>query len=106
MDLSLIYALLSLAFAGVKDFLFKKQAISGNCSGRYLAVVGMVSAVVFSLMALLQGRYAPTLRAVGFGVLVGVVLALSNYLLIKSMRTLDAVSQPPSIDLIWHWQRS
>jgi bacterial/archaeal transporter family protein len=90
MNEGVVYALISLLFAGVNDTLFKRQAISGQCRGQYMIIVGSVWALVFSVSALCHGGHLPNSTTILFGLIVGLFSASANYLLIYSMQTLEA----------------
>lgn len=89
------FALASLVFAGVNDFIFKKQSSDGSGRGAYMAVIGGVWFAVFALAALASGApasetsapYGPTLA---WGLAAGLFSASANYLLIGSLRTVGA----------------
>jgi drug/metabolite transporter (DMT)-like permease len=83
-----LFALISLAMAGLNDLLFKRQARSAEC-GRYMAIVGVVWTGVFSAAAIFS-QAAPTTSSLLWGLLAGSFSALANYLLILSLRKLDA----------------
>jgi len=90
LDPSLVFAFGSLLFAGVNDLVFKKQAMSGHGRGQYIALCGLVWMLVFALLALASGhnRIAPS--AVYWGLIAGTFSVVGNYLLITSLRHLDA----------------
>lgn len=83
-----LFALVSLALSGLNDLLFKRQARSAEC-GRYMAIVGVVWTGVFSAAAI-AAHAAPTASTLLWGLLAGSFSALANYLLILSLRRLDA----------------
>lgn len=89
------YAAASLLFAGVNDFIFKKQSGEGSGRGAYMAVVGAVWFAVFALAALAAGAPASGLPAppgatLAWGLAAGLLSASANYLLIGSLRTIGA----------------
>lgn len=89
------FALASLVFAGVNDFIFKKQSDDGSGRGAYMAVVGAVWFAVFALAALSSGTPASEPSAtpgstVAWGLAAGLLSASANYLLIGSLRTVGA----------------
>ncbi len=90
------FALASLIFAGVNDFIFKKQSSDGSGRGAYLAVVGAVWFTVFALAALASGAPAaeapapPGSTTLARGLAAGLLSASANYLLIGSLRTVGA----------------
>ena len=87
---SFIYALISLLFAGANDTLLKKQAISGHCQSQYMAIAGIVWSSVFICSAIYQGQYPPSWETVKWTLTIGVLSAFANYMLIYSMRKLEA----------------
>lgn len=97
------YALASMAFAGVNDFIFKKQSDDGSGRAAYMAVVGAVWFAVFALAALVSGTPAPGAAAgsaagpsaapgvtLAWGLAAGALSVSANYLLIGSLRTIGA----------------
>lgn len=84
----LILALLSMVCAAVNDFVFKLYARRAGSVGAYLAVIGLVWALVFTIMAVFAGRRfgAPTL---GWGLLSGVFSVLSNILFVQALTKQD-----------------
>ncbi len=90
MNNSILFAFASLFFAGLNDFVFKKQAISGQGRGQYLAVVGGVWFLVFMGIQFSSGHLHLTSAAVKWGLLAGFFSAFGNYLLVASLRELDA----------------
>lgn len=89
-DLGIVFALISLFFSGLNDFVFKLQARGNQRCGQYLAVVGAVWMLVFAIGAMLQGAVYISPTAIKWGLIVGLVSAIANYLLIVSLRSLDA----------------
>ena len=87
---SFIYALISLLFAGSNDTLLKKQATSGHCQSQYMAIVGAVWSSVFIGSALYQRQYPPSWETIKWTLTIGVLSAFANYMLIYSMRKLEA----------------
>jgi bacterial/archaeal transporter family protein len=90
MNESVIYALISLLFAGANDTMFKRQAISGQCQGQYMVIVGFVWAAVFAAAAFFQNDYLPNSTTIVYGLTAGLFSAVANYLLIYSMQKLEA----------------
>lgn len=77
-------------FAGANDTLLKKQAVSGHCQSQYMAIAGAVWASVFIGSALYQGQYPPSWETIKWTLTIGVLSAFANYMLIYSMRKLEA----------------
>jgi len=90
MNQSLLFALISLLFAGANDALFKRQALSGQCKGQYMSVVGTVWLIVFAITALIHGQFLPNRQTILYGLSVGAISAIGNYLYIYSMNKLEA----------------
>jgi len=90
LESSIIFALISLAFGGINDFVFKMQANGNGRCGQYLAVVGAVWMVVFSIPGLIHGNPHISMIALKWGLIVGFIAVIANYLLIRSLRSLDA----------------
>lgn len=89
------FALASLVFAGVNDFIFKKQSNDGSGRGAYMAVIGAVWFAVFALAALARGAPpseapAPPGSTLAWGLAAGLLSASANYLLIGGLRTVGA----------------
>lgn len=87
------FALASLIFAGVNDFIFKKQSDDGSGRAAYMAVVGAVWFAVFALAALVSGTPAPGAApgvTLAWGLAAGALSVSANYLLIGSLRTIGA----------------
>lgn len=87
---SFIYALTSLLFAGANDTLLKKQATSGHCQSQYMAIAGAVWSSVFICSALCQGQYHLSWETIRWTLTIGILSAFANYMLIYSMRKLEA----------------
>jgi len=91
MSSSVLFALLSLACAGVNDVVFKRYAAKDRSRGVYVCGIGVVWTVL--QLALAQGR-AVELAFGGstllYGVAAGVFLTGSNLLLLESLTHIDA----------------
>lgn len=87
---SFLYALISLLFAGANDTLLKKQAMSGHCQSQYMAIAGAVWSSVFICSAFYHGQYLPSMETIRWTLTIGVLSAFANYMLIYSMRKLEA----------------
>ena len=87
---SFLYALISMLFAGANDTLFKKQAVSGNSQSHFMMIAGMVWSSVFIFSAILSGNDMPTWLTIRWTFTIGALSACANYLLIYSMRRLEA----------------
>ncbi len=84
------YALLSLLMAGVSDVVFKRHSTGDRSRGMYLVGMGLVWTVLQAGIVVL-GTAAPRFDAntVMFGLAAGAVVALSNALLVESLRRID-----------------
>ncbi len=89
-DKSILFAFGSLLFAGMNDLVFKRQATSGHGRGQYMAIVGAVWTIVFVLLAITGGQTRVAPAAITWGLVAGIFSVLGNYLLIASLRRLDA----------------
>ena len=87
---SIIFALASLVFGGINDFVFKMQANGSGRCGQYLAVVGVVWMTAFSIPGLIHGVPHISIVAIKWGIIIGFLAVVANYLLIWSLRSLDA----------------
>jgi drug/metabolite transporter (DMT)-like permease len=86
MNTAILYALLSLFFAGMNDVVFKRYSARERSRGMLIFGIGLVWALLQSL--LLYARHeALQLDSVslGYGLLAGVALTLSNLLLIEGL---------------------
>ena len=88
-DTSIVFGLASLTFAGVKDVVLKRQATRCSGSGTYIAIVGTVWMLFFSLFGLSQGSL-PVHSVLKLGLIAGTFSVSADYLLIRSLRDLDA----------------
>ncbi len=88
--MGIIFALVSMVFAGVNDFVFKQFT---NCSrqslGLFLAGVGVVWMIVFGVL-MFTSTGSPTWTHWPISVGAGVMSILANVLFVRSYRTLPA----------------
>ncbi|MET0067683.1 MAG: DMT family transporter [Candidatus Thiodiazotropha sp.] len=90
MNPAVLYALLSLLFAGINDLVFKRYAVKARSRGTVIALIGMVWAVLQSLLSPPVGGWSGfTDEDLLFGVGAGVALTLSNLLLIESLSHIE-----------------
>lgn len=84
------FALLSLLFAGVNDVVFKRYARKARSRGMYVFGMGVVWTVLQALSFVALG-VAPSFDqgTLAFGLAAGVLLTLSNILLIESLGHVD-----------------
>ncbi len=90
MNTAVLYALLSLFFAGLNDLVFKRYAAKERSRGMVIFTIGLVWAVL-QLLLLQAGGAALTLDSVTlvYGLAAGVALTLSNLLLIESLTHIE-----------------
>jgi len=77
-------------FAGASDTMLKKQSISGYSQGQFMAIAGIVWSSVFIITALVSGQNSPSWVTIRWTLTIGILSAFANYLLIFSMRKLEA----------------
>jgi drug/metabolite transporter (DMT)-like permease len=86
MSTAILYALLSLFFAGMNDVLFKRYSARERSRGMLIFGIGLVWALLQGL--LLYARHEGLQLdgvSLGYGLLAGVALTLSNLLLIEGL---------------------
>ncbi len=85
-----MFALLSLVFAGLNDFIFKKYSVKPRSRGMYICGIGLVWICLQGIVVLVNNNAIvyniPTLQ---FGFSAGIILFLSNILLLESLKHLD-----------------
>jgi uncharacterized membrane protein len=79
-----------MVFAGLNDVVFKKQATSGLGRGQYLGIVGLIWMMVFTALALSAGGTTLTRTTLFWGLTAGSFSISANYLLVWSLRHLEA----------------
>ena len=87
---SVLYALLSLACAGVNDVVFKRYAVKDRSRGAYVFGIGIVWAVLQVTLASVRGvelEFGETTLL--YGPAVGALLTASNILLLESLAHID-----------------
>jgi len=84
------FALVSLLFAGVNDVVFKRYSRRERSRGMFVLGIGIVWGILQLLALVMQGQQldvaTPTLA---FGIAAGVMVTLSNLLLLESLTHLD-----------------
>jgi drug/metabolite transporter (DMT)-like permease len=86
MSSAILYALLSLFFAGMNDLVFKRYSARDRSRGVLIFGIGLVWALMQGV--LMQARHeSPQIDAagLGFGLAAGVALTLSNLLLVEGL---------------------
>lgn len=90
MDTAILYALLSLFFAGMNDVVFKRYSTRERSRGMLIFGIGLVWALLQGLM--LNARHEALhldSASLGYGLLAGVALTLSNLLLIEGLTHIE-----------------
>jgi drug/metabolite transporter (DMT)-like permease len=84
------FALLSLCFAGLNDVAFKRYSTKDRSRGMLVFGIGLVWALLQCLTFLWQGAIPQTdLTTLIYGLVTGVVLAVSNLLLIEGLTHIE-----------------
>ena len=87
---AVIFALSSLAFAGLLDVIFKRFARKERSRGMYVLGIGIVWGGVQLLVLTVQDQpLVIDAQTLGFGLAAGLMVTLSNLLLIESLTHLD-----------------
>lgn len=90
MNPGIVFALLSMVFAGINDVVFKKYALKDRSRGVYIFGIGVVWMLLQLLTFALKGdAFVWTGVTVGYGSAAAVFLVISNILLLKSLTHLD-----------------
>ncbi len=90
MSAAIGFALVSLLFAGINDVVFKRYARKERSRGMFVVGIGIVWGTLQLLALAMQGQHlSATLPTLGFGVAAGVMVTLSNLLLLESLAHLD-----------------
>jgi drug/metabolite transporter (DMT)-like permease len=84
------FALASLLFAGVNDVVFKYYSRASRSRGMYILGMGLVWTVLQLAIVLFGGlAVSMDLRTVGFGLAAGLLVGLSNMMLVESLTGID-----------------
>ncbi|MCU7875306.1 MAG: DMT family transporter [Candidatus Thiodiazotropha sp. (ex Lucinoma borealis)] len=87
---AIVFALLSLLFAGLNDVVFKRYSSKDRSRGMIVFGIGVVWLLLQSLTIILDdGRFLPDTVTLGYGLTAGIILALSNILLIEGLTQTD-----------------
>jgi drug/metabolite transporter (DMT)-like permease len=87
---AVVFALLSLCFAGLNDVVFKRYSAKERSRGILVFGIGLVGLLLQTLAMLGQGVIPRTGAAtLAYGVLAGVCLTVSNILLIESLTHIE-----------------
>jgi len=88
---TVFFALLSLICAGANDVVFKRYATKSRSRGAYVFGIGLVWASLQIFYALITGAgFDASGTSLGYGVAAGVLLTISNLLLLESLTHIDA----------------
>ncbi|MDX9800944.1 MAG: EamA family transporter [Spirochaetia bacterium] len=92
MNSGVIFAVLCLFFSGLNDFVFKKYStVAFRSRGMFVSMIGLFWFIFQMLFYWVTGGTGGiTLQALGYALLPGLFVFLSNILLIESMTVLDA----------------
>ena len=86
LDKGIIFALLSLFFAGINDVVFKKYAVKIRSRGMYVCGMGVVwTASQFIYMRTTSMQFSLDQTTLVYGAIAGLLLTLANILLIESL---------------------
>jgi drug/metabolite transporter (DMT)-like permease len=85
-----IFAVLSLTFAGVNDVVFKRYSAKDRSRGMYVLGIGVVWSFLQAVSFYFRGvSFSLDIPTVYFGIGAGILLTLSNILLIESLTHID-----------------
>ncbi|OGV79805.1 MAG: hypothetical protein A3K19_00445 [Lentisphaerae bacterium RIFOXYB12_FULL_65_16] len=88
--MTIVYALLSLAFAGVNDVVFRGYGRERRPVGLFVCLVGVVWTSVFLVLGAVRGTLDFSAPAVALGGVSGVLSAVANLLLVEMMKKTGA----------------
>lgn len=90
MKSGIIFAILSLCFAGVNDIFYKKYSQKERSRGMFILGIGVVWVVLQTItLGLKSGTVACDTVSTRFGLLAGIFLVISNILLLESLTHID-----------------
>ncbi|MCU7864611.1 MAG: DMT family transporter [Candidatus Thiodiazotropha sp. (ex Lucinoma borealis)] len=90
MTSAIVFALLSLLFAGLNDVVFKRYSSKDRSRGMIVFGIGVVWLLLQSLTIILDNsRFLPDTVTLVYGLTAGIILALSNILLIEGLTQTD-----------------
>jgi len=85
-----VYAVLSLTFAGINDVVFKRYSAKDRSRGMYVLGIGVVWSLLQAATFHFRGvSFSPDTATVCYGIGAGTLLTLSNILLIESLTHID-----------------
>jgi drug/metabolite transporter (DMT)-like permease len=87
---AILFALLSLVFAGVLDVVYKRYSRKDRSRGTYVFGIGVVWAVLQgAAIAISDETLVVDATSIGYGIFAGLFLTLSNLLLLESLTHID-----------------
>jgi drug/metabolite transporter (DMT)-like permease len=87
---AILFALLSLVFAGVLDVVYKRYSRKDRSRGTYVFGIGVVWAVLqCATIAISDETLVVDATSIGYGIFAGLFLTLSNILLLESLTHID-----------------
>lgn len=90
MSRAILFALLSLVFAGVLDVVYKRYSRKDRSRGTYVFGIGVVWAVLqCATIAISDETLVVDATSIGYGIFAGLFLTLSNLLLLESLTHID-----------------
>lgn len=91
MQSAIFFALVSLTGAGIHDVVFKRYASKARSRGAYICAIGVVWSILQGTLALSQGvDFSWTRVTLGYGMAAGLLVTISNLLLLESLTHIDA----------------
>ena len=86
----IIFALLSLLFAGVNDVIFKKYSNKDRSRGMYVFGIGIIWTVLQIIVLNIQEiSFSYDFVSISYGLTAGLLLTISNILLLESLTNID-----------------
>ncbi len=90
MDYGAGFALLSLLCAGINDVVFKKYTLTKCSIGGYICGIGIVWTISqILLLRMTGGHFVCNFPSLGFGLVAGIFVTLSNLLLLESLTRIE-----------------
>jgi drug/metabolite transporter (DMT)-like permease len=90
MKSSILFALLSLLFAGVNDVVFKKYSSKERSRGMYIFGIGIIWTFLQAVTINIQDiSFSYDFVSISYGLAAGILLTVSNILLLESLTHID-----------------
>ena len=90
MKSSILFALLSLFFAGINDVVFKKYSSKERSRGMYIFGIGIIWTFLQAVAINIQDiSFSYDFVSISYGVTAGILLTVSNILLLESLTHID-----------------